>query len=181
MLVSVTTFSGSPVARVPAASRGAWVECQQPEGGDHGEHGRPAECVDQAADGGAGDGADLENRRGGRDGSGKHLGGHEVGQRRRHRGGGKRTSRAGDEEEQVHRYRRRCAHGRPDPKRRQAEGLDEQGKPDDLASIEAVGRMSGDEHHDDIGQELREPDIGETHRVIGRRVDIPANRHVEHL
>ena len=50
-----------------------------------------------------------------------------------------------------------------------------------LRLIEAVGRVPRDQHHADIGQELRQPDIGETHGIMGRRVNIPADRDVQHL
>ena len=41
--------------------------------------------------------------------------------------------------------------------------------------------MTRNQNHDDIGQELREPHIGEAHRIMSRRVNVPANRDIEHL
>lgn len=41
--------------------------------------------------------------------------------------------------------------------------------------------MTRNQHHDDIGQELREPHIGEAHWIVSCRVNVPANRNIQHL
>ena len=59
--------------------------------------------------------------------------------------------------------------------------MDKQRASDDLAAVQAVGGVTGEQEYGDVGNELGQADVGETHGIVCRGIDVPADRYVQHL
>jgi hypothetical protein len=157
---------------------------QQVQPRHHGKHHPTARGIEEAAQGRAKNRTNLEGRGRGSDGARKFLAVHRLRQHGRHRGAGKRPGGAQQEQKQIGRSCRPSPGGRPGipgGEQSQCEGLQEKREAKDPAPVEAVRRVPGDQNQTHIGQELHQPDVGEAHRTMGRRVDIPAEGHAQHL
>src|ERR1700690_1385830 len=165
------------------------MDAQREDGGENGHDDGDGidgvraveEGVGDASDGRPGDGCDLEGAGIPGYGVGKVFFGNQL----RQNGAAHREAETAadsnqhqNEIDEVNRLRNAPTDGQ---QQRRAEAVASIAPGQELASVEEIGGVSGEEKEDEAGRELGETDVSEIERALGDFVDLPADGYGLHL